>query len=167
MRSDIKMKPIFIKHSAKGSEWDEHQYVKKVDGDYYYPDGYTKGRTISSLKENQKSDKKTSGEKSDGQKTNGSDTDSIALEVIRGRYGDGQDRKDALGDDFQRIQDRVNELMGIGKASSTKLSEASEEVVSKGETAVKKAVEKKDNKVHTGVDMNKVMSVYNKKKRGD
>lgn len=151
------MKPIFIKHSAKGSEWDEHQYVKKVDGDYYYPDGYTKGRTISSLKENQKSDKKT----------DRSDTDSMALEVIRGRYGDGQDRKDALGEDFQRIQDRVNELMGSGKVSSMKISEASEEVISKGETAVKKAVEKKDDKVHTGVDMNKVMSVYNKKKRGD
>lgn len=39
-----------ISHSAKGSTWEQHKYVKQVDGKYYYPDGYKNGRNISSLK---------------------------------------------------------------------------------------------------------------------
>ena len=31
---------FFINHSAKGSEWKDHKYIKRVDGTYYYPDDY-------------------------------------------------------------------------------------------------------------------------------
>lgn len=57
----------FIRHSAKGSEWEDHKYVKKIDGVYYYPVGYEDGRTIDSLKgekNTDKSDKKDSIDKS-------------------------------------------------------------------------------------------------------
>lgn len=54
----------FISHSAKGSEWEKHKYVKKLDGNYYYPDGYEGGRTISSLKDKSE-DKKEKKEDSD------------------------------------------------------------------------------------------------------
>lgn len=52
----------FLYHSAKGSEWEDHKYVKKIDGVYYYPVGYEDGRTIDSLsdkskKETEKDDK--------------------------------------------------------------------------------------------------------------
>lgn len=36
-----KCDPVYdyvLKHSAKGTTWDEHKYVKKVDGRYYYPE---------------------------------------------------------------------------------------------------------------------------------
>lgn len=39
----------FIAHSAKGSEWKDHKYVRKIDGVYYYPVGYEDGRTVDSL----------------------------------------------------------------------------------------------------------------------
>lgn len=44
----------YIAHSAKGSTWEDHMYVKKVDGNYYYPDSYAGGRHISSLRKKKK-----------------------------------------------------------------------------------------------------------------
>lgn len=41
-----------LSHSAKGSTWDEHKYVKVVNGLYYYPDSYEGGRHISGLATN-------------------------------------------------------------------------------------------------------------------
>lgn len=43
------------------------------------------------------------------------DIDAAALDVIRGKYGNGQARKDALGDDYEMIQKRVNEMYKSGK----------------------------------------------------
>lgn len=40
----------FIAHSAKGSTWDKHKYVKVVDGKYYYPASYEGGRHINTEK---------------------------------------------------------------------------------------------------------------------
>ena len=40
--------------------------------------------------------------------------DDMALEVIRGRYGNGEDRMKALGADYAQIQARVNEMMKSG-----------------------------------------------------
>lgn len=40
----------YLIHSAKGSTWEDHKYVKKVNGVYFYPPGYDKGRTIDSEK---------------------------------------------------------------------------------------------------------------------
>lgn len=49
-----------LAHSAKGSEWDKHKYVKKIDGVYYYPVGYEDGRTVDELS-GSKDEKKDSG----------------------------------------------------------------------------------------------------------
>lgn len=35
-----------ILHSAKGSEWKKHIYIKRDDGKYYYPDSYKGGRHL-------------------------------------------------------------------------------------------------------------------------
>lgn len=55
-RPSIRPSQVLI-HSAKGSEWEDHMYVKKVDGKYYYPNGYNKGRTISDLSPSDKDNK--------------------------------------------------------------------------------------------------------------
>lgn len=44
------MGQTYLIHSAKGSTWEDHKYVKKVNGVYFYPPGYDKGRTIDSAK---------------------------------------------------------------------------------------------------------------------
>ena len=36
----------WIIHSAKGSTWEDHKYIKVDDGVYYYPDGYEGGRHL-------------------------------------------------------------------------------------------------------------------------
>lgn len=37
-------------HSAKGTTWDDHKYVKKVNGVYYYPKDYEGGRHAGDTK---------------------------------------------------------------------------------------------------------------------
>lgn len=44
------MKQLWLVHSAKGSSWEDHAYLKVIDGKYYYPDSYKGGRHLSSLK---------------------------------------------------------------------------------------------------------------------
>lgn len=39
-----------IIHSAKGSTWDDHKYIKKVNGVYYYPKDYKGGRHAGDTK---------------------------------------------------------------------------------------------------------------------
>ncbi len=63
-------------------------------------------------------DSKTSDNAGDdkyGLKEGDFDIDAAALDVIRGKYGNGQARKDALGDDYEMIQKRVNEMYKSGK----------------------------------------------------
>lgn len=126
---------LTLKHSAKGSTWDKHKYVKEVDGKYYYPDSYEGGRHISSLS-NEEVEKK-------------------ANETIRGDYGNGQDRKDILGENYQQIQNRVNEI--LGHSGSTKMSDVSSSDTKEAEKKVAKAVSKSK-----GLDFETIYKVYRK-----
>lgn len=36
----------YVCHSAKGSTWEKHKYIKRIDGTYYYPDSYEGGRHL-------------------------------------------------------------------------------------------------------------------------
>lgn len=213
---------IHLEHSAKGSTWEEHKYIKRIDGTYYYPDNYSGGRH---LPEGDKDKKETSmeddlfeklkdsaGDELDSQlrgsfdkilreklgvdwttlpkeevdkmqrslidrlkaaekekKENSSgdkieltknDVENLAKEVIKGQYGNGQTRKDLLGENYAEVQKRVNELLK-GSAGQKKVSEATPESVKKAEEAAKKV---DNSKVHSGVDMDKVQSVYKNKK---
>ena len=40
--------------------------------------------------------------------------DKMALDVIRGLYGNGEERKQKLGDSYRKIQDRVNDMYRKG-----------------------------------------------------
>ena len=55
------------------------------------------------------------GDDKSGLKEGDFDIDAAALDVIRGKYGNGQARKDALGDDYEMIQKRLNEMYKSGK----------------------------------------------------
>lgn len=113
-----------ILHSAKGSEWEKHKYIKKLNGDYYYPDSYEGGRHLDSSDGEEKDDKHLSDE----------DVEHLARETIRGSFGNGEVRKQLLGGNYQQIQNRVNELYG-----KQTISEVPNEVKTSGEAAIKKA----------------------------
>ena len=55
------------------------------------------------------------GDDKSGLKEGDFDIDAAALDVINGKYGNGQARKDALGSDYEMIQKRVNEMYKSGK----------------------------------------------------
>ena len=42
-------------------------------------------------------------------------TDDLAREVVAGKYGNGEDRKNALGSRYDEVQARVNEILGINQ----------------------------------------------------
>lgn len=100
------------------------------------------------------------------------DIEKLANEVIRGNFGNGQVRKDLLGENYAEVQQRVNEIL-LGSAGSKKVSEASKESVKKVEEVAKGVADVKveevaksgsEKKTHSGVNMDEVMSVYKKKK---
>ena len=85
-------------------------------------------------------DSKTSdnaGDDKSGLKEGDFDIDSAALDVIKGKYGNGQARKDALGDDYEMIQKRVNEMYKSGKFGDGTNTDAN----SSSDTASSKASE--------------------------
>lgn len=167
-------------HSAKGSEWEEHKYIKRVDGNYYYPDSYDGGRHISDLRKVQeidnhlKSESKSEEKIPDDKETESSekrslsseDIEKLANEVIRGTFGNGAQRKELLGENYAEIQKKVNEIL-LGNAGSKKVSEATSESISIAEEAAKNAtkkVNKSSSSSTKGIDIDKVLSVYKEKK---
>lgn len=93
-----------------------------------------------------------------GKKQSGSgefDVDAAAKDIIRGKYGNGQERKDELGEDYAAVQKRVNELMKQSNASSTKkmVSEKEHESTSGGKLKTvldnTDSVKKKSNVKHS------------------
>lgn len=191
---------LILQHSAKGSTWKKHKYIKRVDGTYYYPKNYKGGRHLESSKYSEYSDgdhdfddknyskknqlgdtdfygfqrsdgtyvileedmkwelpkgtkitpelikrlesfdktieqKRQNGEKvsaSDWEKmatsaidgedidASGGDYDSddveaLAKEVIRGNFGNGNQRKELLGEAYSEVQKKVNEMLSGNK----------------------------------------------------
>ena len=39
---------LALAHSAKGTTWENHKYIKRIDGTYYYPNSYVGGRHLPS-----------------------------------------------------------------------------------------------------------------------
>lgn len=112
----------YLKHSAKGSSWKNHKYIKKV-GDKYI---YANTKNGEGDDENSKTNADASNEVDLTKKAEGEsespeefDLEAMANKVIRGEFGNGADRKELLGDAYAEIQKRVNEiLLGGGKAKS-------------------------------------------------
>lgn len=166
-KSYMKSKRNELHHSAKGSTWKDHKYIKKVDGTYYYPDSYKgkngdtktfdefdsfskelmkKGEAYYDEKEAASMTKEELGElyedmtgvklgKEDldrlynskeakyNSSSNGiseNDVEKLAKEVIKGSFGNGQIRKDLLGEDYSKVQNKVNELLK-GKVGKKKV----------------------------------------------
>lgn len=99
---DFRIRPQFLRHSSEGSSWNKHKYIKRVDGTYYYPDSYEGGRHLPDGEKTESDSKIDLSE---------NDVEKLAKEVISGNFGNGQERKDLLGENYEEIQKRVNELM--------------------------------------------------------
>lgn len=205
-------------HSAKGSTWEKHKYIKRIDGTYYYPDSYEGGRhlpdgekkdgfsgddnILSKLEDltgmkreglsnllklyrengadskefkdllkilsegdedqaKKMTDLMGSGNSSSSGSLSSNDVETLAMEVIRDNFGNGQIRKDLLGEYYSQVQTRVNEIMR-GSTGTTKMEAVSEAVSEVGEQAVKKAVSSAA-ATGPGLDYETIFGVYRKK----
>ena len=126
---DFRTRSQSFRHSSEGSSWKEHKYIKRVDGTYYYPDSYEGGRHLPDG-ETELNSKIDLSEK---------DVENLAKEVIRGNFGNGQERKDLLGENYEEIQKRVNELMK-GSAGSKTIPSDKTKTISVAEEAANRAV---------------------------
>jgi hypothetical protein len=84
----------------------------------------------------------SNGEDKSGLKDGDFDLDAAALDVIRGKYGNGQARKDAPGADYEMIQKRVNEMykegrFGNGSTSKTSTDNKTESTEASSERSTK------------------------------
>lgn len=189
---DFRKRSQVLQHSAEGSSWKKHKYIKRVDGTYYYPDSYEGGRHLpdgekdKSMEDELFEKLKNSSDKDIGQMLRGSfdkvlleqmgidwtklpkeevdriqrslidrlegkaesdskidlsenDVENLAKEVIRGNFGNGQERKDLLGENYEEVQKRVNELMK-GSAGSKTIPSDKTKAIGIGEEAAKRAV---------------------------
>lgn len=106
---------VYLVHSAKGSTWEEHKYIKRLNGTYYYPDSYKGGRhlpegsSFPSKSENADESSQTDAVEIDSLQEE--DIATLAMEVIRGNFGNGDVRKELLGKHYQQVQDRVNQIL--------------------------------------------------------
>ena len=119
-----------LQHSSEGSSWKKHKYLKRVDGTYYYPDTYEGGRHLPDGEKEESNSKIDLSEK---------DIEKLAKEVIRGNFGNGQERKDLLGENYEEIQKRVNELMK-GSVGSKTIPSDKTKAIGIAEEAAKRAV---------------------------
>lgn len=132
------MNQYYIVHSAKGSSWKKHKYIKIVNGLYFYPDDYVGGRHVGSSKKSSKKKEESKGNKKKDSKGKTSTSKSkdekddkkkgltskkiekLAQDVIRGNYGVGQDRINKLGKKYDKVQYRVNQIL-LGNAGATRI----------------------------------------------
>lgn len=181
---------LFFLHSAKGSTWEDHKYIKRLNGTYYYPDSYKGGRHLpegskgssgSDSDEDKEKKESTSEEKTEGETSESEAVDieelgeediaTLATEVIRGNFGNGDVRKELLGKHYQQVQDRVNEIL-LGKTGSQTVSSSNSDKKTAGERAIQAVYDKLDkidkrdsgsSKKSEGIDLTKVYSVYSKR----
>ena len=85
--------------------------------------------------------------------------DELAQEVINGKYGVGQARKEALGDKYNEVQNRVNEIL-LGKPADNKKSneEIAKEVI-RGDWG--NGAERKERLEAEGYNYNEVQKIVN------
>lgn len=105
----------FFEHKAKYGTADSTSTEKGTDNkknntSKYNHDYYMKN------KEKWADNKQSSEESKDDKEF---DVDAAARDVIRGKYGNGAERRKALGDDYEMIQKRVNELMKSEKSKDS------------------------------------------------
>lgn len=116
-----------IIHSAKGSVWDDHKYVKKIDGVYYYPVGYEDGRTIDSLE----GDKKTDDSKDSSKKK--SQIDEVKKHFDQYLAKRGIDWRTIPKDEIDKMQRDIVKQLESGKESGTSeksIEELAKDVIS-------------------------------------
>ena len=149
----------YIIHSAKGTTWRNHKYIKKVGNKYYYKnekgelvegDPSDNGDILTETKESTTSSSKSKKKKS-------TETDRIkalANKVMAGKLGQNQLRKVTSSKDYIKVMNTINSK--FKKPSSSGSSSKSKDKEKKKKTSEKKTTEKKTSEKKTTEKSNSI-----------
>ena len=147
----------YIIHSAKGTTWRNHKYIKKVGNKYYYKnekgelvegDPSDNGDILTETKESTtKSSKSKKSTETDRIKT-------LANKVMAGKLGQNQLRKVTSSKDYIKVMNTINSK--FKKPSSSGSSSKSKDKEKKKKTSEKKTTEKKTSEKKTTEKSNNI-----------
>lgn len=122
----------FLIHSAKGTTWEEHKYIKRLDGTYYYPDSYEGGRHLPDGDSSKERERNPDLELEDWEKTLYKKLQGFSeSEETKSKY---EDFKKMLNDfskedfDETKLSDKDKERFKEFQKQITELSERKEEI---------------------------------------
>ena len=140
----------FLVHSAKGTSWKNHKYIKKVGNKYYYKD--EKGELVEGdpsdngdiLTETKESTTSSSKSKKSKKSTETDRIKALANKVMAGKLGQNQLRKATSSKDYIKVMNTINsKFKKPSSSSSSSKSKEKEKKTSEKKTTEKKTSEKK------------------------
>ena len=166
----------YLIHSAKGTSWKNHKYIKKVGNKYYYKD--EKGELVEGdpsdngdiLTETKESTTSSSKSKKSKKSAETDRIKALANKVMAGKLGQNQLRKATSSKDYIKVMNTINSKFkkpsssGSSSKSKEKEKKTSEKKTSEKKTSEKKTTEKSNNieKDKTNQITNQVVEIKNK-----
>lgn len=139
----------YLIHSAKGTSWKNHKYIKKVGNKYYYKD--EKGELVEGdpsdngdiLTETKESTTSSSKSKKSKKSTETDRIKALANKVMAGKLGQNQLRKATSSKDYIKVMNTINSKFKKPSSSgSSSKSKEKEKKTSEKKTSEKKTTEK-------------------------
>ena len=161
----------YLIHSAKGTSWKNHKYIKKVGNKYYYKD--EKGELVEGdpsdngdiLTETKESTTSSSKSKKSKKSTETDRIKALANKVMAGKLGQNQLRKATSSKDYIKVMNTINSKFKKPSSSgSSSKNKEKEKKTSEKKTSEKKTTEKSNNieKDKTNQITNQVVEIKNK-----
>lgn len=166
----------FLVHSAKGTSWKNHKYIKKVGNKYYYKD--EKGELVEGdpsdngdiLTETKESTTSSSKFKKSKKSTETDRIKALANKVMAGKLGQNQLRKATSSKDYIKVMNTINSKFkkpsssGSSSKSKEKEKKTSEKKTTEKKTSEKKTTEKSNSieKYKTNQTTKQVVETKNK-----
>lgn len=155
----------YLVHSAKGTSWKNHKYIKKVGNKYYYKD--EKGELVEGdpsdngdiLTETKESTTSSSKSK---KSTETDRIKALANKVMAGKLGQNQLRKATSSKDYIKVMNTINSKFKKPSSSgSSSKSKEKEKKTSEKKTKEKKTSEKKTTEKSNNIEKDKTNQTTN------
>lgn len=152
----------YIIHSAKGTTWKNHKYIKKVGNKYYYKN--EKGELVEGdpsdngdiLTETKESTTSSSKSKKSKKSTETDRIKALANKVMAGKLGQNQLRKATSSKDYIKVMNTINSKFKKPSSSgSSSKSKEKEKKTSEKKTTEKKTSEKKTTEKSNSIEKDK------------
>ena len=160
--------PDYIIHSAKGTTWRNHKYIKKVGNKYYYKN--EKGELVEGdpsdngdiLTETKESTTKSSKSSKSKKNTETDRIKALANKVMAGKLGQNQLRKVTSSKDYIKVMNTINSKFKKPSSSgSSSKSKEKEKKTSEKKTKEKKTSEKKTTEKSNNIEKDKTNQTTN------